>query len=142
MSRRKRYTRNLGRILPTPLPVRATTEWVRFEHEAEPWGVFSYLDHAKRAKPELSREINVELEWFNRMLDAPDHGIDLERFWFKAEAWWYIHHARELTTLVRRAGIPIVERRIARLPGIVRWQDRDQVAVVTFRDTPRVAKTL
>jgi hypothetical protein len=40
---RKRYTRNLGRELPSPLPVRTTTEWVRFEHEREPYGVFSYL---------------------------------------------------------------------------------------------------
>ena len=47
MSRRKRYTRNLGRRLPEPLPVRTTAEWVRFEHRDEPWGVFCFLDEAK-----------------------------------------------------------------------------------------------
>ena len=59
MSRRKRYTRNLGRRLPEPLPVRTTVESVRFEHAREPY--------------------------------------------------------------------------------IVRWQDRHQAAVVTFRDTPRLS---
>ena len=86
MSRRKRYTRNLGRSLPEPLPVRTTAEWVRFEHAREPYGVFCYL---------------------------PD---------------------------VRSAHIPIVERRIRRVPGVVRFQDREQVAVLTFRDTPRVSR--
>ena len=42
MSRRKRFTRNLGRKLGAPLPQRTTNEWVRFEHASEPFGVFSY----------------------------------------------------------------------------------------------------
>jgi len=37
----------------------------------------------------------------------------------------------------REAGIPIVERRTARVPGQVRWSDADQIAVVTYRDAPR-----
>ncbi len=140
MSRRKRYTRNLGRKLPAPLPVRSTTAWIRFEHEREPYGVFSYLTDARAAKPELADEIDRTLDWFERWLDAPtelDHG----RFWFKADARPYIDMARELARLVRSAGIPIVERHIRRVPGAVRWQDRHQVAVRTFRDTPRLATT-
>lgn len=140
MSRRKRYTRNFGRRLPTPLPVRATTEWVRFEHEREPYGVFCYLDDAKEAKPELGREIDTILDWFEYWLFAPRF-VDVERFWFKVEASHYVAQARRLMELVRMAGIPIVERRIRRVPGIVSWNDAHQVAVVTFRDTPRVATT-
>ena len=47
MSRRKKFTRNLGRELGTPLPVRTTSEWVRFEHEHEPYGAFSYISDAE-----------------------------------------------------------------------------------------------
>jgi hypothetical protein len=46
MPRSKRYTRNLGRKLKAPLPVRTTIEWVRFEHERKPCGVFTYLAQA------------------------------------------------------------------------------------------------
>jgi hypothetical protein len=141
MSRRKRYTRNLGRRLPAPLPVSATKQWVRFEHEREPYGVFSYLSDARDAEPQLAADIDRLLDWFELWLGAPRHA-DLERFWFKAEAHGYIQRGRELTSLVRMAGIPIVERWIWRVPGIVRWQDAHQVAVLTFRDTPRIATTL
>jgi hypothetical protein len=103
--------------------------------------VFSYLSDAKERRPGLEREIDRIYDWFVRWLDAPTQ-LDIERFWFKAEAWSYVWRARELSTLVREAGIPIVERRIRRVPGIVRWEDREQVAVVTFRDTPRVATTV
>lgn len=140
MSRRKRYTRNLGRTLPAPLPVRTTTEWIRFEHEREPYGVFSYLSDAREARPELIDEIDRTLDWFEQWLDAPTE-LDRERFWFKADAQAYVVMARELARLVRSAGIPIVERRVRRVPGVVRWQDRHQVAVLTFRDTPRLATT-
>lgn len=100
--------------------------------------MFSYLDDAREAKPELKNEIDRTLDWFERWLDAPTE-LDHERFWFKADAQEYVGMARELARLVRSAGIPIVERRIRRVPGVVRWQDRHQVAVLTFRDTPRVA---
>ncbi len=100
MSRRKRCTRNLGRTLPAPLPIRTTVEWVRFEYEREPCGVF------------------------------------------KAEANLFILQARRLAILVRAAGIPIVERLTRRIPGKVRWEDRDQVAVLTYRDTARISMTL
>lgn len=141
MSRRKRYTRNFGRTLPAPLPVRPTTEWVRFEHEREPFGVFSYLRDAKEMRPGLSRAIDELADWFELWLGAPA-SADLERFWFKAEAHEYVTKARWLAEMVCCAGIPIVERRIRRVPGILRWQDRHQVAVLTFRDTPRVATTI
>ena len=54
MSRRKRFTRNLNRKLRSPLPIRTTVEWIRFEHEHEPYGVFSYL---KEAREVLSAEV-------------------------------------------------------------------------------------
>ncbi len=137
MSRRKRYTRNLGRTVRSPLPVRTTIEWVRFEHAHEPFGVFSYLSDAREALSvdALSRLEEVR-DWFEEHLDAPEDA-DVERFWFRAEAALHIEYARRLADLVVLAGIPIVERRTTRVPGKVRWQDPHQVAVLTFRDAPR-----
>jgi hypothetical protein len=137
MSSRKRYTRNLGRVLGAPEEERITETWVRFEHEHVPYGVFSYV---KSARNGLGRGLRGELDelmaWFNDHLDAPDDA-DLERFWFKAEAEEYVERARRLAALVSRTGIPIVERRADRVPGKIRWEDDDQVAVLTYRDTPR-----
>lgn len=138
MSRRKRYLRNLGRTLPEPLPRRTTTEWIRFEHETEPYGVFSYVRDAKAKLPEADiDEVELLMDWFNEWLDAPEDGLNEERFWFCAEADWTIRQARRLTELVRQAGIPIVERRTNRVPGKIKWEDPDQVAVITYRDTPQ-----
>jgi hypothetical protein len=137
MSRRKRFTRNLGRELPSPLPVRTTVEWIRFEHEYEPYGVFSYLKEARQAlSAEASRELDALRDWFVDHLHAPDL-ITVERFWFRIEADDYVVRARRLATILRAAGIPIVERRTRRVPGKVKWEDHNQVAVRTYRDTPQ-----
>jgi hypothetical protein len=137
VSRRKRYTRNLGRKLKAPTPVRTTVEWIRFEHEDEPFGVFSYLDDATAL---LDRQQRAELDrlekWFSSRLHAPDIS-DIERCWFKAEASEHIERARRLSELVRLAGIPLVERRTRRIPGKVRYEDDHQVALVTYRDAPQ-----
>jgi hypothetical protein len=137
MSRHQRFTRNLGRRLKSPLPIRATVEWIRFEHEHEPYGVFCYLEEARE---ELSAEMRGELdylrEWFVDHLDAPNL-LTIERFWFRVEAEEYVVRARRLATIVCAAGIPIIERRTRRVPGKVRWEDRNQVAVRTYRDTPQ-----
>jgi len=131
MPSRRRYTRNLGRVLPSPLP--ATVEWVRFEHRDEPFGVFSYLDDAG---PKLPAEARAELAalrgWFAKHLDAPpgSYAIEKERFWFRAEAGEFVGRARRLADLVARAGIPMVERRTRELPGRVRWADPNQLAVL------------
>jgi hypothetical protein len=137
MSRRKRYTRNLGRQLKSPLPVCTTAEWVRFEHESEPYGVFSYLPEAEGALPTDARvELGLLRNWFLKHLGAPDEAT-MERFWFRAEAAEHVEKARRLSELVRAAGIPIVEHRTRRVPGKVKWEDSDQVAVFTYRDAPR-----
>src|SRR5258708_36489998 len=106
MSRRKRYTRNFGRTLPAPAPVRTTVEWVRFEHRSEPWGVFSYTSEMRR---ELTGDARAELEvllgWFHEHLGAPDDAGD-ERFWFRSEAGAPIAQARRLPELARAAGGP------------------------------------
>ncbi len=66
MSRRKKFTRNLGRDLGTPLPARTTSEWVRFEHEHEPYGAFSYISDAEAllAADGLNK-LNALRGWFN-----------------------------------------------------------------------------
>jgi hypothetical protein len=123
----------LGRELPAPLPARTTAAWVRFEHEREPYGVFSYLDEVL---PGARDEVDRLCVWFSEHLDAPDVS-HIERFWFKAEAAAYVERARRLAELLRAAGVPIVERRTTRVPGKVRAEDAQQVAVVTYRDAPR-----
>lgn len=143
MSRRKRYTRNVGRTLPAPLAARTTVEWLRFEHEHEPYGVFSYLDDARAALPAAEKAQLDELRvWFGRHLHAPElvsktGSKTEERFWFRAEASEHALKARAMADLVRKAGIPIVERRTRRVPGRMRWEDGEQVAVITYRDAPR-----
>ncbi len=137
MSRRKRYTRNLGRKLKSPLPERTTIEWIRFEHEREPYGVFSYIKDAwEKASEEARGEMDDLRDWFSDHLHAPDL-LTIERFWFRAEASEYVLQARRLAALLRAAGIPIVERRTRRIPGKVKWEDHNQVAVRTYRDTPQ-----
>lgn len=137
MSRRKRFTRNLGRALKEPLPVRTTIEWVRFEHEHEPFGVFCYLREAREAAvPEVRAEMETLVDWFVDHLHAPDL-LTIERFWFRAEAQEYVDQARKLAALLGALGIPIVERRTKRVPGAVKWEDHNQVAVRTYRDAPR-----
>ena len=137
MSRRKRYTRNLGRKLKSPLPVRTTMEWVRFEHADEPYGLFCYVaDARERVSTEVRRQIDALAGWFEDHLDAPSVA-NIERFWFRGEASEHIDQARKLAALVSAAGFPIVERRTRRIPGKVKAEDRRQVAVLTFRDAPQ-----
>ena len=140
MSRRKKFTRNLGRELPSPPPNRTTAEWVRFEHETEPYGAFSYIRDAEALlTAEARKELHALRAWFNEHLDAPDE-LTKERFWFCAEASQYVEKARQLSEVPRSVGIPVVERRTNRVPGKVTWHDANQVAVVTYRDTPQPAK--
>ncbi len=140
MSRRKRFTRNLGRELASPLPLQTTSEWIRFEHEDEPYGVFSYISDAEALLSAAQlNELRALRGWFNEHLNAPDV-LTKERFWFCAEAVQYVEKARLLSELFRSVGIPIVERRTKRVPGKVRWHDANQVAVVTYRDTPQSTK--
>lgn len=139
MPRSKRYTRNLGRPTVEPLPARQTVLWIRYEHESEPYGVFSYTDEARRRlDPHEVEEVAAILRWFDAWLVAPelDAGA-IDRFWFRAEAVEHVSRARRLGELVGHAGIPIVERRTRRVPGKIRWQDPHQVCLLTFRDAPR-----
>jgi hypothetical protein len=141
MSRRKRFTRNLGRSLGSPLPVRTTVEWVRFEHEDESYGIFRYLEQARaRLAGAALLELNASYAWFNSHLDVPDV-VTIERFWFCAEAEEYVLRARRLAEILRSAGVSIVETRTRRIPGKVKWQDNHQVAVLTYRDTARPGRS-
>lgn len=127
----------MGRALPEPLPLRATSVWLRFEHELEPYGLFSYVDEAKERLDSVHRdEIDEICAWFAQHLDAP-RLFERARFWFKAEATEHVLRGRRLMELLLDAGIPIVERRTRRVPGKVRFYDQHQVAVRTFRDAPQ-----
>jgi hypothetical protein len=97
--------------------------------------VFSYLSEACDLLSEEGRkELQAIRDWFNERLDAPDL-LTIERFWFCAEAQEYVVRARRLAEVLCSIGIPIVERRTRRVPGKVKWQDKHQVAVLTYRDT-------
>lgn len=140
MSRRTRFTRNLGRRLESPLPVRTTVEWIRFEHDREPYGVFCYLNEAREKLATAERdELDGINDWFSEYLRVLKP-VTIERFWFCAEAVAYVAKARRLAAILRTAGIPIVERRTQRIPGKVIREDRHQVAVRTYRDTPQPRK--
>jgi hypothetical protein len=101
------------------------------------------LSYISDAEPLLSAEGQSELHalrhWFNEHLDAPDI-LTKERFWFCAEANLYVEKARRLSEMLQSVGIPIVERRTNRVPGKVTWHDTNQVAVLTYRDTPQSTK--
>ncbi len=135
MSRRKRYTRNLGRRPREPLP--RSEEWVRFEHELEGFGVFSYLSDARaRGSSRLAARIERLRAGFNFGRDAPSAavGLDHEKFWFRAEASEHVDRARRLADLVTRAGFPMRELRVVHRSKLVRWQDARQLAVRTGKE--------
>jgi hypothetical protein len=143
MSRKKRYTRNLGRTLPSPQPVWTTVEWVRFENEHEPFGVFWYRSRAERKLSAGRREKSERLyRWFVENLGWPkdERALTEERFWFRAEAREHVEKARELARLVSRTGYAIVERRTRRVPGKVKWEDEHQIAAFTYRDAPQAKR--
>src|SRR6185295_19665623 len=93
MSRRKRYTRNLGRRRVAPIDCDRTTEWVRFEHALDGYGLFTYVptdeeDDWQDLLDETGRAHLAELRaWFNEHLGAPALGAHArERFWFRSES--------------------------------------------------------
>ncbi len=55
MSRRQRYTRNLGRALTAPTSMQPEVVVVRFEHERELYGLFSYVSVAQENLPGAER---------------------------------------------------------------------------------------
>jgi hypothetical protein len=81
VTRRKRYTRNLGRVPSEAIPKRGTgTRYVRFAHEREPYGVFSYVSDAR---PRLSEadleELNEIIAWFSVHLEEPTRLVPVLR---------------------------------------------------------------
>jgi hypothetical protein len=147
MSRRKRFTRNLGRALNNGVPKRGTgTHFVRFAHLREPYGVFSYVDEARGwLREEKREELDEIVGWFRAHLDEPaclvparrrrkteDEGNAEAICWFRAEAREHVRRARRLAALVRRAGVPIVERWCDVVPGEICSEDKDQLAVASF----------
>lgn len=148
MSRRKRYTRGFGRAPSEALPLRGAGDlFVRFAHAVEPYGVFSYLNDAERRLAGAERaELDEAVAWFNAHLDAPARLVPVLRgrrvprgkrepsalCWFRATAHGHVARARRMAILVRRAGIPIVERWSFDVPGQICSEDTEQIAVASF----------
>jgi hypothetical protein len=148
VSRRKKYTRNLGRARAERVPVRgAGARYMRFAHKDEPFGVFSYLGDARPWLSETDRdELNALRKWFQAHLEEPDcfvpirvrrgsvarEGEPTAVCWFHASATEHVTRARRMSVLVRRAGIPIVELRRERIPGQVCSEDGEQLAVASY----------
>jgi hypothetical protein len=127
VSRRKKYTRNLGRSSVERVPTRgAGARYIRFAHRDEPYGVFSYLGDAKPRLSDSDREeLNALREWFQGHLEEPDcfvpirvrrgkaarEGEPTAVCWFHASAAEHVNRARRMSVLVRRVRIPIIEFR-------------------------------
>lgn len=157
MSRRLRFTRNLGRRIPEPAPARESLRYVRFEHATEvieglAFGLFSYVDDAREQLGASDRaELDAVMAWFNAHLEEPTRMVPfrdvgarrarrrqsepMAQCWFREDAEAHITKARELVALLGRAGIEMAERWSDRLPGKLCASDSAQVAVVLFRDT-------
>jgi hypothetical protein len=148
VSRRKKYTRNLGRVRAERVPTRGTgARYIRFAHADEPFGVFSYL---REARPRLSDpdrdELKMLREWFQAHLEEPDCFVPVRPHrgrasrvgeptavcWFRASATEHVSRARRMSVLVRRAKIRIVEFRRDRVPGQVCSEDGEQLAVASY----------
>lgn len=153
MARRLRYTRNLGRPDVAPLPARRPdARYIRLAHPKERFGVFTYVDDArKELDAEGVAELDALMEWFSDHLDEPSRmvpfrpvGRRAHRYrwaettascWFREEATEHVLRARRVAAIVRSAGIPIVERSVKRIPGKVCSEDAFQIAVEAYRDT-------
>jgi hypothetical protein len=156
MSRRLRFTRNLGRVMPCPSARRDDVGYVRFEHASErlggvAYGLFSYVSDARAVLSGVElAALEALLTWFEDHLDEPARMVPfrdvgtrrarrrkreaMARCWFREDADEHLAKARELVRLLSRAGVPMVERRSDRVPGKLCAEDRVQIAVVGYRD--------
>lgn len=159
MSRRARFTRNLGREVPAPKPRRDLLRYVRFEHATErvqgvAFGPFSYVADARELlRGDDLAELNGVMTWFCDHLEEPGRMVpfrdvgekrarrrkheSLALCWFREDATEHIAKARLLVEVLARADIPFVERWSDRLPGKLCAEDHVQVAVVPFHDSAR-----
>lgn len=156
MSRRVRFTRNVGRRVPSPAPRRDELRYVRFEHATEifegvTFGPFSYVaDARKRLTGDDLAELEAVVTWFSDNLEAPERMVPfrdvgprrarrrkhdaMAQCWFREDAALHIAKARELVAILGRAGFDFAELWSDRLPGKVCAEDGIQIAVVRFRD--------
>jgi hypothetical protein len=157
MSRRLRFTRNVGRRVPAPTPQREELRYVRFEHATEiirgvAFGPFSYVGDARKllVGSDLA-ELNDVMRWFSDNLEEPERMVPfrdvgerrarrrkreaMAQCWFREDAEAHIARARELVAILGRAGFAFVERWSERLPGKLCAEDGVQIAVVPYRDT-------
>lgn len=159
MSRRLRFTRNLGRRLPEPKPARQELGYVRFEHVSEivdglTFGPFSYIDDARGTlRGEDRAALDAVTQWFRDNLEEPERMVPfryvgtrrarrerreaMAQCWFREDAHVHIDRARELVAILGRAGFDFVDRRSARLPGKLCSEDGDLDAVLPYRDVDR-----
>lgn len=159
MSRRQRFTRNLGRPTVVPSPARTPTRYVRFEHAHEVidgihFGPFSYLSDAReRLEANDLAELDTIVAWFDDHLDVPERMVPFRDVgpyrarrkhqepsavcWFREDAVEHITQARKLVALLGRADLAFVELWSDRVPGTVCSEDEAQVAVVVYRDVRR-----
>jgi hypothetical protein len=157
MSRRLRFTRNVGRHLSAPTPQREELRYVRFEHATETiggvtYGPFSYLDEARGLLLGSDRaELDDLTQWFTDNLEEPRRMVPfrnvgerrarrrkreaMAQCWFREDAEAHIGRARRLVAILGRAGFDFVERWSDRLPGKLCDEDGVQIAVVPYRDT-------
>jgi hypothetical protein len=135
----------MGRTRSEAVPRRGKgAAFVRFAHESEPYGVFSYLDDAKPRLNEPDREeVGALVAWFSEHLDEPATMVPARAegrgvsepsavCWFRTSARDHVRRARRLALLVRRARIPIIEWRREVVPGEICSEDAHQIATAAF----------
>ena len=146
--------------MPVPTPQRKELRYVRFEHATEiirgvAFGPFSYVaDARERLVGKDLAELDVLMCWFSDNLEEPERMVPFRdvgerrarrrkreavaQCWFREDAEAHIARARELVTILARAGFEFVERWSDRLPGKLCAEDGVQIAVVPYRDTETI----
>jgi hypothetical protein len=138
----------MGRGVPPPTPQREQRRYVRFEHATEVvrgvvYGPFSYVADARDVLAAEDRaELDEVMRWFDDNLEEPARMVPFRdvgdrrarrrrheavaQCWFREDAVAHIARARELVTILERAGFEFVDR----------WSDRGAMPIARTPANP------
>lgn len=99
------------------------------------------LDASPDLPREARRELRLACRWFNKNLVAPSLRMPRAIFWFRSTSLECVAHVWALVQVFRDQGVPVWMLR-SRRPGLVVYQDKDQVAAIPFMDVTRTRRIL
>lgn len=99
------------------------------------------LDASPDLPREARRELRLACRWFNKNLVAPSIKMSRAIFWFRSTSLECVAHVWALVQVFRDQGVPVWMLR-SRRPGLVVYQDKDQVAAIPFMDVTRTRRML